>query len=270
MNVSLQPAVEINGRVIPSQLIAAEAQNHPAPAGKPGIAWRAAARALAVQALLLQEAERLGLHPAPNELAPGKRETDDEALVRAVIDHHVRPAPPDEAACRAAYTADPDRFRAPSLYEAAHILLPAAPNASDARSAAWALAVHLIAEVAREAGAFDRLARDHSACKSRVNGGRLGQIVAGDTVPEFEAALATLPVGGVTPEPVATRFGLHVIRLDARAEGARLAFEAVHPRIRDMLERAAWAREARALVTRLLTESRVIGVDFPGVPWRAA
>ena len=98
---------------------------------------------------------------------------------------------------------------------------------------------------------------------SRANGGRLGQIAAGDTVPEFEAALAILPVGGVTLEPVATRFGLHVIRLDARAEGALLPFEAVHPRIRDMLERATWARESRALVARLLTESRVSGVDFP-------
>ena len=127
-----------------------------------------------------------------------------------------------------------------------------------------------IAEIARDPGAFDRLARDNSACDSRANGGRLGQIAAGDTVPEFEAALAALPVGGVTPEPVATRFGLHVIRLDARAEGALLPFEAVHPRIRDMLERAAWAREARALVARLLAEARVSGVDFPGAPGRAA
>jgi hypothetical protein len=163
----------------------------------------------------------------------------------------------------AAYAAHPERFRAPSLYEASHILLPAAPEDAAARAAAGELAAAFIAEIARDPGAFTHLARDNSACDSRANGGRLGQIAAGDTVPEFEAALAILPVGGVTLEPVATRFGLHVIRLDARAEGALLPIEAVQPRIRDMLERATWARESRALVARLLTESRVSGVDFP-------
>ena len=42
--------VTVNGEVIPAALIAAEAQNHPAPPGKPGLAWRAAAEALAVRA----------------------------------------------------------------------------------------------------------------------------------------------------------------------------------------------------------------------------
>lgn len=264
MRMPLQPPVEVNGELIPSRLIAAEAQNHPAPPGKPGFAWHAAARALAVRALLLQEAGRLGLDPAPQELAPGKREADDEALIRAVIEHYVRPAPPDEPACRAFYSAEPGRFRAPSLYEASHILLPAAPGDAAARAAAHRIAAAFIAEIAANPRAFEPLAREHSACDSRASGGRLGQIAPGDTVPEFEAMLETLPVGGVSPEPVATRYGLHVIRLDARAEGALLPFEAVHPRIRDLLERAAWAREARALVARLLANARFSGVDFPG------
>ncbi|NCO17517.1 MAG: peptidase, partial [Alphaproteobacteria bacterium] len=65
MGNPLQPELCVNGEVIPAAAIAAEAQNHPAPPGKPGLAWRAAARALAVRALLLQEARRLGLSPAP-------------------------------------------------------------------------------------------------------------------------------------------------------------------------------------------------------------
>ena len=91
----LQPDVVVNGETISAAAIAAEAQNHPAPPGKPGAAWSAAARALAVHALLLQEARRLGLAPAPRALGAGRRETDDEALIRAVIEPRVAPAPPE-------------------------------------------------------------------------------------------------------------------------------------------------------------------------------
>ena len=94
-------------------------------------------RALAVHALLLQEARRLGLAPEPRALGAGRRETDDEALIRAVIEACIAPAPPTEAACRAIYTRHPShRFRAPTIYAAAHILLPVAPEDAAGRSAA--------------------------------------------------------------------------------------------------------------------------------------
>ena len=219
MKPPLQPEVEVNGEVIASALIAAEAQNHPAPPGKPGLAWRAAARALAVRALLLQEARRLGLAPTPCEVAPGRRETDDEALVRAVIEANVRPVAPDEATCRAFYSVRAERFRAPNLYEASHILLPAAPDDPAARAAAREIATAFISEIVRDPGAFGRIAREHSACDSRANGGRLGQISAGDTVPEFEAALETLAEGAVTPG--AGRNALRPPRHPSRRAGRR-------------------------------------------------
>jgi peptidyl-prolyl cis-trans isomerase C len=263
MTTPLQPDLVVNGERIPARLIAAEAQHHPAPAGKPGLAWRAAARALAVRALLLQEARRLGLAPEPRSLGAGRRETDDEALIRTVIEARLRPEPPTEAECRAFHAAHADRFRSPALYGASHILLAAAPGDAAARAAARAAAAALIGEIAADPSAFARLAQAHSACSSAANGGRLGQIGAGDTVPEFEAALASLPPGGLAPEPVETRYGLHVVRLDARAEGAALPYDAVRPRIREMLERAAWARAAKALVAELVASARISGVDFP-------
>jgi peptidyl-prolyl cis-trans isomerase C len=262
MTRPLQPDVVVNGETIPARDIAAEAQNHPAPPGKPGRAWTAAARALAVRALLLQEARRLGIVPEPREVAPGKRETGDEALIRAVIEARVAPSPPGEAACRAVYERDPGRFRAPTLYSAAHVLLPAAPGDADARRDAERVATALCAELAADPGAFDRLARAHSACPSREAGGRLGQLLAGETVPEFEAALDALEPGAITPVPVATRYGLHVIRLDARAEGAVLPFEQVSGRIAEMLEKAAWALAARRLVADLVARAEISGVDL--------
>ncbi len=253
--------ITVNGEVIPAATIAAEAQMHEAPKGKPGIAWRAAGRALAVRALLLQEARARGLTPAP--VTEGDRaETEDEALVRQLLDEAIAPGAPTDAAVRAAYDADPGRFRAPTLYEAAHILFPVQPGDADALAAARLKAEAALAELKTAPRAFDKLARDLSACSSREAGGRLGQIATGDTVPEFEAVLDTIAEGEIAPEPVATRYGLHIIRLDARAEGAVLPFETVEPRIRAMLAKAAWATAARDFVETLADKAEVTGVDL--------
>lgn len=78
--------IKVNGEVIPAAVIAAEAQNHPAPPGKPGQAWKAAAEALAVRALLLQEAARRGIAAAPRDRGEGLIEDEDEARIRALLE----------------------------------------------------------------------------------------------------------------------------------------------------------------------------------------
>lgn len=254
--------ITVNGETIPAELIASEAQNHPAPKSKPGMAWMAAARALAIRALLLQEAKRLGLESEPQEVAEGQIETDEEALVRQVLDVALDPPAPSPAGLRAAYDAAPDRWRAPTLYEAAHILFPVKPGDVVALAKAKAAASAVLAELQRDPRAFDGLAREHSACSSRDNGGRLGQLISGDTVPEFEAVLDALAEGSLAPEPVATRYGLHIIRLDARAQGSVLPFEAVAPRIREMLEKAAWAKAGRDFVAKLARDAEVEGITL--------
>ena len=93
----LLPPVTVNGVTISPERIAAEAQNHPAPKGKPGLAWKAAARALALREILLQEARARGLTADPAELAPGQWETEDEALIRQLLDQAIAPETPDEA-----------------------------------------------------------------------------------------------------------------------------------------------------------------------------
>lgn len=252
--------ISVNGEVIPPELIATEAQNHPAPKGKPGMAWMAAARALAVRTMLLQEARRRGIAPSPIELAPGQWETEDEALMRQLLDEAVTPVSPTDQSVRAAYDANPERFKSPALYEAAHILFAAAPDDVVARKIARDRAVAVLDKILAEPKSFDALARDHSACSSKGNGGRLGQISAGDTVAEFEAALDRLDEGHVAREPVESRYGFHLIRLDAKAEGAVLPFEAVAPALRAALEKAEWARASHDLVELLAAEAEVTGI----------
>lgn len=64
---------------------------------------------------------------------------------------------------------------------------------------------------------FEELARANSVDASAAQGGDLGWASPGQFVPEFEAALDALPIGGIS-DPVVTRFGVHLIQaLDRRS-----------------------------------------------------
>lgn len=260
---SLLPDITVNGVTIPAARIAAEAQMHPAPKGKPGLAWRAAARALALREAMLQEARRLGLAPLPQETAPGLLETEDEALVRQLMERAVEPQPVTEEDLRVLFDADPSRFRAPPLWEAAHILFAAPAGEGEARQQARAAADAALADLRARPARWDDIARSVSACSSRELGGRLGQIGPGDTVAPFEAALRNMAEGEIAG-PVETRFGFHLIRLDAVAEGAVLPFSAVLPRLRLAAEKAAWVRASRDFAVSLLAQADVTGLVLDG------
>jgi len=258
--------VTVNGITIAPELIAAEAQNHPAPKGKPRLAWQAAARALVLREVLLQEAKARRIAPAPIELAEGQWETPDEALIRQLLESAISPARIDESKLREIYDEAPDRFRGPSLFEAAHILFSAAPGDADGRAAARSRAETVLAQLQRDPCRFAAFAAEHSVCPSRANGGVLGQLASGDTVPEFEAALGLMEEGSISATPVESRYGFHLIRLDARVRGEVLPFAAVLPHLRQAQEKADWVRASRAYVEELAERAEVTGIDISERP----
>lgn len=261
MNVALFPDVVVNGETIPSAAIAAEAQNHSAPKEKPGIAWRKAAQALAIRALLLQEARRRGLKADPEELAPGRFETEDEALIRALMDEALTIASVTEDAVRAEWAKDPGRYRSAPLWDVSHILCACDPLDEQGRKAAEAKAQALLARLDGRAAGFAAAARD-SDCESKAAGGHLGQLGPGDTVPEFEAALRSLSDGAVTQHPVLSRYGWHIVRLNATAPGQVLPYDTVRPKIAQALEKAAWARASRDFISALAQDAQITGASL--------
>lgn len=266
MTKPLLPPVFVNGVEIPPVAIAAEAQNHPAPSGKPGLAWRAAAQALALREACLQAARAAGNKVQPCEIAPGLWETEDEAMIRAFLDARISPVEPSDDQLRQSYAENPERFRAPDLWEAAHILISAPPQDRSATAAAKAVADSLTAELAKNPGHFSDLARQHSACSSAKAGGLLGQVGPGDTLPEFESALRALQPGQIAAAPVQSRFGFHIVRLDAHARGAVLPFYAVLPRLRDAARKVAWTAAAKAAAALILAEADISGLTRVEVP----
>ncbi|NIA68316.1 peptidase [Pelagibius litoralis] len=262
MSTSLFPDLVVNGEVIPQAELDAETQNHPAPKGKPLIARRKAANALAVRTLLLQEARRRGLQAEPREVAPERFETEEEALIRGLLDQAIPGTSPTDAQVHAEWARDPSRFRSPPLWEVSHILCACDPRDDAARQAAQARAAALSGEALGDPRGFAALARRASDCGSKANGGALGQLGPGDTVLEFETALRKLSEGKITPEPVLSRHGWHVIRLDAVAPGQTLPFESVKDQIGAALERAAWAEAARDFIAELVDSAEISGANL--------
>lgn len=245
--------VSVNGVVIPSAAIARETQHHQA--ADPDQAWMLAAQALAVRELLSQEAERLSIVAEPVEDGEGRRETLQEARLRELVEREVKVPSADDAACRRYYQANLGRFRSADLCEVAHILVANGPQARE-------LAVGLVAELRQQPERFAEIAAAHSICPSRNQGGNLGQIGPGQTVPEFETALRGLEVGAIHPEPIESRYGLHIVRLDRRIEGRQMPFEVVRDRIADYLEDTVHRRALRQYVTILAGRAQLTGVDF--------
>lgn len=257
-------AVSVNGVVIPREDIARETQNHPA--GNPREAWVAAARALVVRELLIQEARRVGIVACPKQDEAGRRETPDEALIRQLVEREAPTPDVDEATCRRFYDGRRATFRSSDLYAVRHILFPATPKATADRTAAREAALTVITELTDAPERFAALAAAHSACPSRDLGGDLGQISHGQTVPEFEAALAAAPVGRIAPDPIETRYGYHVVQVDRRMPGREVPFEAVRDQIAGWLAESGSRTAIRRYLGMLAGRAVIDGVTLDDTP----
>ncbi|WP_294608940.1 peptidylprolyl isomerase [uncultured Roseovarius sp.] len=262
MHAALFPDLVVNGEHVPHGVVAAETQNQDAPKGKPGIAWRKAANAVAIRTLLLQEARSRRIRSDPQEVGPGRFETEEEALIRGLLDVAIEVSPPTEQDILSEWERDPTRFRTPPLWEVSHILCACDPRDEADRAKAQARAQGVLAQALDAPKSFAALAARESDCGSKASGGALGQLGPNDTLPEFEAALRDLSEGEISAQPVLTRHGYHVIRLDAVALGQVLPLDAVRGKIAVAMEKAAWAREARHFIAKLVDASDIQGADL--------
>jgi peptidyl-prolyl cis-trans isomerase C len=257
--------IRVNGVEISGAAIHAEMQHHPAATAS--AAMREAAQALVVRELLLQEAARLGLAPAPATTpapaAAGEErdgELPEEALIARLIEREVRTPEAGEDECRRYYDANRRRFRSPELFDAQHILCAAAPDDEAARAAAKARAEGALRDLAGAPERFAELARTLSDCSSSTNGGSLGQVTRGSTVPEFETFLMSLDEGETCAVPVETRYGFHVVRLNRRAPGRELPFDAVRDQVAAFLADSVWRRAVHQYVMVLAGRAAIEGI----------
>lgn len=173
--------------------------------------------------IFVQEAERRGLQASADYRAQMDL-ARQSILIRQLFDDYRAKNPITDDAAKVEY----DKFKAQASgteYRAAHILVEKEDEAKD-----------LIKQI--KAGAkFDELAKKHSKDPgSGANGGDLDFAKPDSYVPEFGKAMTALKKGEMTPEPVKSQFGFHIIRLDDTREAQFPSFDDVKGQIKQRLE----------------------------------
>jgi peptidyl-prolyl cis-trans isomerase C len=239
--------ISVNGVTISEGAVGRELQFHRA--GSREEAARLAATALVLRELLGQRARDREIGGA-----------DEEHRIANLIALDVRvPEPTAEEVARY-YRRNSLRFMTAPLYEAAHIFFPARDGDEDARLEARAKAEAVLAEAVARPKRFAELAKAHSACSSKDQGGSLGQVSKGDTNVELEWAMATVEEGSITL--VASRHGFHVLRLDRRAAGKQLPLEQVRGWVENHLRETSKRRAIAQYLQLLTAGARIEGIEL--------
>lgn len=190
-------------------------------------------------------------------------EIDDGAIddgIERLLEQEVRMPLPTEAECRRYYETHQRAFCSGELVHARHILFQVTPavHVPEMR----ARAEHTLNQILADPDRFTALAAELSNCPSGQQGGNLGQVGRGDTVPEFEAALFRLDAVGVLPELVKTRYGFHVVAVDRTIPGNQLPFETVREEIAETLKASVEESALRQYISILAGQAEIIGAEL--------
>src|SRR5690554_3021311 len=246
------PPIKVGAVTIEESDIAQEMQYHPADSA--GTAQLKAARALVVRELLRQRAAELGLAEVSGEALE-----EGDAAIAALLEQELDVPEPSEEDCRRFHAAHAERFSEPTLVKVRHILLPAAPDDAEARDTGYRQGETLLEALIEVPERFTEFAMRHSACPSKDQGGELGWLTPGQTVPELDRALQHLPEG-LHDRPLASRYGWHLVTIDERQEGRELSYEQVVDRVYHTLREQATRRALRHYLLALEAEIGVEGM----------
>lgn len=255
--------IHVNGVLIDDQTINIESANYDG--GTILERQNQAAVALVVRELLRQEIQDKGIIEAsPQDVMHDgyEEESQEDALIRTLLAREVLTPEPDEQSCRTYYEANLERFREPDVYEVSHILIPALPDDDAAREIARERSQQLLQQLLERPDGFAAAAREESACPSAGEGGSLGRIGRGQTVPEFEEQLPRMTPGELCPWLVETRYGFHIVRLDDMVSGRQRSFAAVRERIAGYLRESVSRRAVSQYLQVLAAKAEITGIDL--------
>lgn len=206
----------------------------------------------AVHELLRQRARELDL------LDDDADETTRSEAIEQLLAREVRVPEPTLEECRRWYDAHNERYRNGELVHARHILFQVTPGTPV--PAIRAVAEAMLKELRMQPELFEARAREKSNCPSGAQGGQLGQLARGASVPEFEQAIFEGNELGVLPKLVNTRYGFHVVAVDQRIPSEQLPFEAVAKRVANELHTVAEQRALGQYVRVLAGQAELEGV----------
>src|SRR2546423_8462458 len=167
---------------------------------------------------------------------------------------------------QAYYDQHRDEYRVPEQVNVRHILiktpLPGPDGKVDAKGAEEARkkAEDVLKQI-KSRGNFAELAKKYSEDPgSAKNGGSLGWIGKGRTVPEFEKAAFSLPKGG-TSDLVQSSYGFHIIHVDDKQDAHLKTLDEVKDQNQSVIKQQKTALAADSQASALLTQARTAGLD---------
>lgn len=223
-------------------------------------------RQMACSELLRQAAQEAGLLAADDQpLTGGVQSEAATQAIEALLERELKVPEPNDEACARYYAAHSARYRTDEHVNARHILFAVTPGVDVVALRNRAEGVMLQVRChdrddAKAAEAFAAAATQWSNCPSSAEGGELGWLGPQDCAPEFGRELFGLNDMGVLPRLVHSRFGFHVVEVQARKSGTPRPFEAVREAVRLALKQQTWATALRQYLTILAGESRLVGV----------
>jgi peptidyl-prolyl cis-trans isomerase C len=203
-------------------------------------------------AALAQEARKLGLDKDPS-VQRMLNEVQERTLVSAMLEREVGPRVTD-AALKERF--DKSIASQPPVQEvhARHILVDDEATAKK-----------IIADL-KKGGDFAALSKQYSKDAAAVEqGGDLGYFKATDMVPEFSAAAFALKDKEVSPAPVHTQFGWHVIQTLDHRVAAPPSFE----QSKDQLRQQMINEEVRKTLTKARADVTIERFNLDGSPMKA-
>ena len=138
-----------------------------------------------------------------------------------------------DAEARAYYDANIDQYRHQSRAKVRHILLKTVGK-GDAEVAEIRAKMEDVLKQARGKAKFEDLAKQHSEDGSKDNGGDLGWITPGQTVPAFDKAAFSMALNTVS-DIITTEYGFHIIKVEQRENARTQSFEEVRGSILPIL-----------------------------------
>jgi peptidyl-prolyl cis-trans isomerase D len=153
-----------------------------------------------------------------------------------------------------------DEYRVPEQVNVRHILFKTPPPGPDGKvdpkavDAARTKAEDVLKQV-KAGGNFADLAKKYSEDTSAKEGGALGWIGRGKTVPEFEKAAFALPKGG-TSDLVKSSFGFHIIHVDDKQEAHVKTLDEVKSQIEPLIKQQKAGESAQHAADQLLADAK--------------
>ena len=166
-----------------------------------------------------------------------------------------------DADVQAYYNAHQAQFQVKEQVKVRHILI-AVPSGADAKTdaAAKAKAEDLLKQIKSGGNFADLASKNSDDPGSKAQGGELGWLDRGKTVPEFDKAAFTL-APGQTSDVIKTQFGYHILQVEDKKTAHMQPLAEVKPEIVPVLEQQKAGAAEQAFATQLVDQAKKDGID---------